>query len=140
MSTLLLVLLAIFLVGAALGIYALAAPRRRHTASVETAQPEIAAEKPLEFDQTWSEQAGREFSGLSETARCELVFAVAALDDAPAHRLLLAALGDSSEAVATAAAHALARSGNLADVQAYASEHPGPRTERILQTIALLAP
>ncbi len=139
MSALLLVLLAVFLIGAALGVYALAAPRRGHTTAAATPVGDLAVEPPR-ADESWSEQAGREFSGLSETARCELVFAVAALDDAPARQLLLAALDDPCEAVTLAAAHALAKSGRICDVQTYASAHPGPRADRVLETVALLQP
>lgn len=143
MPPLLLVLIGIFIIGAAIGVYALAAPRRAHDltqpSKVETPnlrfEPERATPVP---ESEWSSRAGSEFAGLSETARCELVFAVAALDDEPARRLLLAALDDPSEAVGLAAAHALASAGQIAEVQTYVSMHPGARADRVMETLTLL--
>ncbi|HVS45077.1 MAG TPA: hypothetical protein VMS32_00220, partial [Verrucomicrobiae bacterium] len=81
---------------------------------------------------------GDDFDGLSDSARCDLVFAMAALDDERSRRLLEAALDDRSEAVAMAAAHALAIGGRLEVVRAYASRVPGPRSQQLLETVALL--
>ncbi len=135
MSLLLLALIVVFLIGAGIGIYALAAPRRL----LPIVQPS-AIEPAIDIDQDaeWSLQAGSEFAGLSEAARCEMVFAIAALDDQPSRRLLVSALNDTSEAVVLAAAHALASAGQIAEVQAYAGAHPGPRADRVIETLALL--
>ncbi|MGA8532724.1 MAG: hypothetical protein WB615_01305 [Candidatus Tumulicola sp.] len=86
----------------------------------------------------WTDAAGREFAGLSASARCDLVFAVAALDDARSQDLLERALEDPSEPVALAAAHALARRGRHASVERYLTQHPGVRADRIAAMLALL--
>ncbi|MEO6913183.1 MAG: hypothetical protein ABI182_04075 [Candidatus Baltobacteraceae bacterium] len=147
MSPLLLSLIVVFIIGAAIGIYALAAPRRAH--GVDQAPriemptrpfEDILADPVADADREWSSRAGSEFAGLSETARCELIFAIAALDDRPSHLLLVTALDDPSEAVALAAAHALANAGEMAQVRVHAAAHPGPRTDRVIETLALLEP
>ena len=86
----------------------------------------------------WAAQAGEEFASLPEAARCDLVFALSDLDDERAQRVLVQALGDPSEAVALAAAHALKRRGEGAVVEHYAAEHPGERAQRMVETLALL--
>src|SRR5271155_668675 len=96
------VLIVIFVLGVAGGVYAFAAPRRKAAALA----PDRA---PLHADTEGG--ADEEFAGLSETARCEMIFAAGALDDERSQRLLEHGLGDPSEAVATAAAHALASRG-----------------------------
>lgn len=135
MSALGVILLVVFLIGAALGIYAIFAPRRR----AARGQPEAQRFAEPEAETTdWTSEAGDEFSGLSESARCEMIFAVATLDHERPQRLLEYALGDPSETVALAAAHALARNGRKAIVERYLESHPGERAGRIAQTLALL--
>ncbi len=132
MSTIVLVLAVVLLAGIALGAYAYLAPRR--------AAPTASAGDgtPLEASTAWTSEAGEEFAELSESARCDLVFAVAALEDERSQRLLEHALGDPADAVATAAAHALAANGRRAAVEAFLARHPGARADRIAQTLSLL--
>lgn len=133
MTVIIVVLVLVFLTGAALGAYALLAPR---AAVVET-QPH-APSQPWTASTDWTTEAGAEFAGLSESARCDLIFAVADLEDERSHRLLAHALDDPSEAVALAAAHALARRGADNVLSEYAHNHPGERSERLARTLELL--
>lgn len=123
----------VFLIGLALGIYAWKAPRPRPVAAAQPAEP-------VRFEPTsdWTREAGAEFAGLTESARCDLIFAVVDLEDERSARLLQHALDDPSETVALAAAHALARRGSTESVKEYAELHPGERAERIVATLALL--
>ena len=86
----------------------------------------------------WTDAAGDDFAGLSESGRCDLIFALAALDDAASLTLLENALDDPSETVALAAAHALTSRGGGERVQRYFAAHPDQRAARIAQTFALL--
>jgi hypothetical protein len=88
---------------------------------------------------SWTNEAGHEFAELSEAERCDLIFAVAALEDSTSHRLLERALDDPSEPVALAAASALARLGQRATVEHYLAARPGERATRIAQTLELLS-
>jgi hypothetical protein len=134
MAPIALALLVAFLLGLAVALYALLAPRR-------SARPQPEGKPaPLQTDTGWTRAAGEEFAGLSEAARCDMIFAVAALDDERSMQLLEHALGDPAEAVALAAAHALTQRGRTACVQAFLDAHPGERADRIAQTLALLAP
>jgi HEAT repeat protein len=137
MNLIIAILVLIFVAGVAVGLYALLAPR---SAAVE--KPPVSAPAPPRETWTattdWTTQAGEEFAGLSESARCDLIFAVADLHDERSQQLLLHALDDPSDAVVLAAAHALARRGQSQAVQAYAQQHPGERAERIVQTLALM--
>jgi len=123
----------LFVVGAVLGAYALLAPRKTHAQ-----QNAIAPMKPWSSTTDWTREAGAEFAELSESARCDLIFAVADLDDERSQRLLSHALDDPSDAVALAAAHALVRRGESQSVSAYAQLHPGERSERLARTLELL--
>jgi hypothetical protein len=114
-----------------LGLYAWLAPRRAE-------DERRRRESPLQATTAWTSEAGDEFAGLSESARCDLVFAVAALEDERSQRLLEHALRDPAEAVSLAAAHALVGSGRRAVVDAFLAGHPGTRADRILQTLSLL--
>lgn len=87
---------------------------------------------------SWTGAAGAEFAELSESGRCELIFALEALDDPASLAMLEAALDDPSETVALAAAHALASRGGGVRLQDYFAAHPGHRAARIAQTLALL--
>lgn len=129
-------LLVVLLIGVAIGAYALLAPRA-HTPEPPAAAPPPPPE-PLATGTGWTQEAGDEFAGLSESARCDLIFAVGDLDDEQSHRLLLHALDDPSDAVSLAAAHALVRRGSTDAVDAYARAHPGERAERIVTTLALM--
>ncbi len=125
----------LFVLGIALGVYAVIAPRR--TAEGPTLLDEVERD-PLQATTDWTNEAGQEFAGLSESARCDLVFAVAALRDDRSHHLLEFALRDPNEAVALAAAHALAGSGRAPAVERFLAQHPGERAERIVSTLSLL--
>lgn len=123
----------VLVAGILLGVFAWRAPRR---ASEQPQEPHDSA--PLQATTDWTNEAGEEFAGLSESARCDLVFAVAALDDERSQRLLEHALSDPAEAVSLAAAHALAGSGRQPAVDAFLASHPGARADRIAQALALL--
>ncbi len=62
-------------------------------------------------------EVGEEFAALDEQERCDLVFAMGAINEESSNDLLLRALGDPSQTVALAAAHALARNGRQAEVK-----------------------
>jgi HEAT repeat protein len=132
-TVIIVVLALVFVAGAAIGVYALRAPR----AALED-PPQAAPLEPWSASTDWTTEAGAEFAGLSESARCDLIFAVADLHDERSERLLLHALDDPSDAVALAAAHALARRGDAHAIEAYAQRHPGERSERIARTLELL--
>ena len=118
--------------GILIGLYAWLAPRR-------VTSPKITRDgAPLQATTAWTNGAGEEFAGLSEAARCDLVFAVAALEDERSQKLLEYALDDPAEPVSLAAAHALAGHGRQGLVDAYLSSHPGARADRIAQALALL--
>jgi len=118
--------------GLLLAFYAWRAPRR-------IAEAQVAREgAPLQATTAWTNEAGAEFAGLSEASRCDLVFAVAALDDERSQKLLEHALNDPAEAVSLAAAHALAGHGRRALVDSFLASHPGARADRIAQALALL--
>jgi hypothetical protein len=84
----------------------------------------------------WTTAAGAEFAHLSEADRCDLVFAVAALEDPRSQRLLEEALDDPSETVAIAAARAMANRGRNAELERYLAR-PGERSRRIAATLEL---
>jgi hypothetical protein len=128
-------LLVVLVLGAGVALYAFLAPRRR--AQRQTSAPE---RSPLQVETEWNDATAQEFATLTEPARCDMIFAVAALDDRRSAQLLEFALGDPSEAVAVAAARALTARGRSGAVDAYLERHPGERAERIAHTLALLAP
>lgn len=136
MTTTAIILAVILIIGAGIGVYALVAPRMAERALEESTRPS----GPLQATTDWTHEAGDEFAGLSEAARCDLVFAVATLEDDRSRRLLEHALNDPAEAVSLAAAHALATTGRAEIVRAFLAAHPGERAERITATLALLAP
>ena len=135
MNALAVVLLIVLIAGVALGAYALLAPR---AAEAVKPQPGPKPRTPLTVTTDWTMQAGEEFSGLSESDRCDLIFAVAALDDERSHSLLLHALGDPSEGVAFASAHALGRGGHRDEVERFVRDNPGERADALLRNLALL--
>jgi len=132
--TLVVVVAVLFAAGAAIALYAWLAPRN---AAVPVGVPPPA--QMWEASTDWTLQAGEEFAGLSEAARCDLIFAVADLRDERSRGLLVHALDDPSDAVALAAGRALASRGEGEKVAAYAQQHPGPRAQRILDALALLS-
>jgi hypothetical protein len=87
---------------------------------------------------SWTRAAGEEFAALSEAARCDLIFAVAALEEEGSQQLLVRALDDPSEAVALAAARGLARNGRTVTLERYLAARPGERARRIARTLELL--
>jgi hypothetical protein len=127
-----LALVIILIGGALIGVYAMTAPRK-----TRNTQPEPPS-APLLATTDWTSEAGDEFAGLSESARCDLVFAVATLDDERSQQLLEHALQDPAEAVCLAAAHALATNGRRAVVERFLTQHPGERADRITQALVLL--
>jgi hypothetical protein len=126
------VLVAVIVVAGAIAAYAYFAPRAKERAYVKRQG------EPLHATTAWTSEAGDEFAGLSESARCDMIFAVGALDDDRSQRLLEHALNDPSEAVALAAAHVLSVNGRSGVVQAFLRERPGARADRIAQTLSLL--
>lgn len=132
MSPIVIAAIVLVLCGIGLAIYSRLAPRRTIPA-VKTREG-----VPLQATTEWTHAAGDDFAGLSESARCDLVFAVAALDDDRSQHLLEHALNDPAEAVSLAAAHALAAKGRRGYVDAYFAEHPGTRADRIAQALSLL--
>lgn len=134
MTAVIVVLAVVFCAGVVIGIYALRAPRAEPVA-VEAPRPPL---EPWTASTDWTNEAGAEFAGLSESARCDLIFAVADLRDERSQRLLSHALDDPSDAVALAAAHALARRGDSQALSEYAQRHPGERSERLARTLELL--
>jgi hypothetical protein len=122
----------VLLGGLALGFYAWLAPRR----IAEAARVREGA--PLQATTDWTSEAGSEFAGLPEPARCDLVFAVAALEDERSQQLLEHALDDPAEAVSLAAAHALTARGQRERVDQHLAGHPGARADRIAQALSLL--
>ncbi|MBV8154767.1 MAG: hypothetical protein JOY98_10120 [Candidatus Eremiobacteraeota bacterium] len=135
MDPVVIALLVVFAIGAAVGVYAFTAPRRR-------AQSERTEEQrqELRVQTAWNDTTAVEFSTLPEAARCDMIFAVTTLDDERSAKLLQHALEDPSETVALAAARALSERGLGGTVDAYLTRHPGERTERIARTLALLTP
>ena len=131
------ILIGIGLLGVALFLYAKFAPSKTAAQSLNSKIEPAQVAEPVESP--WTNEAGAEFAGLSESARCDLIFAVAALDDEASARLLVHALDDPSPTVALAAAHALARGGRIDEVSEYARTHDGARSEELLQLLSLLA-
>lgn len=80
-----------------------------------------------------------EFDALSEPERVDLVFALGALGDESATARLVRALDDPSEAVALAAARALASAGDAARVERYFAQPHNERAARIARSLDLLA-
>ena len=132
------IFIAVFLIGAALGAYAIFAPKK--VASVAAGDKPESLEAADELpDDRFTHEAASEFAGLNEAARCDMIFAVAAIDDERSRRLLIHALDDPSNTVALAAAHALARAGLIDEVRRYAQAHDGPRSDELMQLLSLLA-
>lgn len=86
----------------------------------------------------WLAPVGEEFTTLSEAERCDLIFAVAALEDESSERLLAQALGDPSEGVALAAAHALARRGGLETLERHLTQCASERARSLRLLVEIL--
>lgn len=137
MTAIVVILAIVFVAGVAIGLYAWLAPRPVPVETTTAPDP-VPPRETWTATTDWTTQAGEEFAGLSESARCDLIFAVADLHDERSQQLLLHALDDPSDAVVLAAAHALARRGQSEVVQTYVQRHPGERAERIVRTLALM--
>lgn len=119
------------------GLVVLVSALRRPRAAVPSA-PQAPEETLRPASDDWTREAAGEFAGLSEAARCDLVFAMSALDDARSANLLRHALNDPSTAVSCAAAHALVRRGERAPLDAYLAACAPERASELRATIALL--
>ena len=86
----------------------------------------------------WTQTAGEEFAALSAAERCDLVFAVAALDDESSQHVLLRALADPSEAVALAAARSLSRKGHTASLERHLAECSQERARKLRLLVEIL--
>ena len=86
----------------------------------------------------WTDAAGDEFTRLSDAERCDLVFAVAALDDDASRQLLIRALDDPSDAVALAAARGLARQGEREALERYLSACSQERARALRLLVEIL--
>ena len=133
MSLLVIALLAVIAIAIVVGMYAWLAPRQEKLEDAPSPVNDV-----WEPDPAWTAEAGEEFGTLSEAARCDLVFAVADLQDERADGLLLHALDDPSETVALAAAHILERRGAGDRVRARVKRYPGERAKKIEETLTLL--
>jgi hypothetical protein len=128
------VIIVLLVIGIALGAYAIFVPRRVAQVAADAATRDADA---VSGAHAFADPPSP-LAGLSEAERCEVVFAMAALGDDESREHLRAALNDPSETVALAAAHALANSGHITAVNVYAQQNPGPRSQKLLDTIALL--
>lgn len=137
MTAVYVVLAVVFAAGVAVGLYAMFAPRAQTPIQTAPEAPHEVVPQPAAAAD-WTTEAGDEFAGLPEAARCDLIFAVCDLRDDRSHQLLVHALDDPSDAVALAAAHVLAQRGCSDAVDAYAQQHPGERAQRLIETLALL--
>jgi hypothetical protein len=129
------IVIVVVLVVAGVAVLASAFRRPRATVPAAPRQPEESL-RPASDD--WTREAAGEFAGLSEAARCDLVLAMSALDDARSGNLLRHALDDPSTVVSCAAAHALVRRGERAPLDAYLSACAPERASELRATIALL--
>lgn len=88
--------------------------------------------------ENWLAPVGEDFTALSEAERCDLIFAVAALEDDKSEALLAGALGDPSEGVALAAAHALARRGGLETLERHLAQCASERARSLRLLVEIL--
>jgi hypothetical protein len=100
------------------------------------AVPVTLSQQPSSPAPAWT---GDEFAGLSEAARCDLVFALQELPGDERTSTLVGALDDPSETVALAAAKALTARGERAQVDRYFEERPGARSDRLRNDLSLLS-
>lgn len=86
----------------------------------------------------WLAPIGEDSGALSEVQRCDLIFAVAALEDATSETLLSRALDDPSEGVALAAAHALVRRGGLETLERHLARCSSERARSLRLLVEIL--
>jgi hypothetical protein len=88
---------------------------------------------------SWLTAVGEDFAALSEAERCDLIFAVAALEDDDSSEALLArALSDPSEGVALAAAHALARRSGVQTLERHLLQCASERARSLRLLVEIL--
>jgi HEAT repeat protein len=80
-----------------------------------------------------------QYSKLSAAQRVDFIFAIAAVEDSSTVDLLQRALDDSDEAVALAAARALAGGGRNDELERFFATHRGERATRLARTLELLS-
>jgi HEAT repeat protein len=79
-----------------------------------------------------------QYSKLSAAQRVDFIFAIAVVEDPPTIDLLQRALDDSDEAVALAAARALAGGGRNDELERFFTTHRDERAARLARTLELL--
>jgi HEAT repeat protein len=80
-----------------------------------------------------------QYSKLSAAQRVDFIFAIAAVGDPTSVDLLQRALDDSDEAVALAAARALAGGGHNDELERFFATHRGERSTRLARALELLS-
>lgn len=126
MNALIVFLAVIFVAGLAAGAYAIFAPKRS-----PVPVPVPAHESPAPTPES-------EFDGLGDAARCDFIFAIDVPEDERTRAVLFHALNDRSEAVALAAAHVLARSGNIDEVRRRVAAQDPARREKLMQLLSVI--
>ncbi|HUY11975.1 MAG TPA: hypothetical protein VMV73_06925, partial [Candidatus Dormibacteraeota bacterium] len=124
-------LLPLFGLGVLALLVARFAPRRENVERGKGDDDAVTAPTPDDDEplaSAWGDREAGEFAMLPEGARCDLIFSVESARDARSDALLTYALGDASEVVATAAAHALIARGERERVEGYLNEHHDERT------------
>jgi hypothetical protein len=111
---------------------ALAIALRRRRVAVYALPP--AAPGPA----NWLAPVGADSGTLSEAQRCDLIFAVATLEDDASEALLAHALEDPSEAVALAAAHALTRRRGLETLERHLGQCASERARALRLLVEIL--
>lgn len=128
MNALIVFLAVIFVAGLAAGAYAIFAPKKSPApVPVPVAAPEAAIAAPE-----------AEFDSLGDSARCDFIFGISVLEDERTRSLLFHALDDRSEAVALAAAHVLARSGNIDEVRRHVATQDPSRRDALMQLLSVM--
>jgi len=136
-------LLALFGLGVLALLVARFAPRRENVERGKGDDDAVTAPTPDDDEplaSAWGDREAGEFAMLPEGARCDLIFSVESARDARSDALLTYALGDASEVVATAAAHALIARGERERVEGYLNEHHDERTTAMGATLQALFP
>ena len=137
-------ILALFVVGALIMLVARLLPRAESTATQRVAPvealPESSAPSSAVDAAAWGEREAAEFAMLPEAARCDMIFSIEERHDERSAALLAHALGDPSEVVATAAAHALIARGERAAVENYLGGCDDERRASMARTLRALFP
>ncbi len=135
-------ILALFVVGALIMLVARLLPRAESTATQRVAPvealPESSAPSSAVDAAAWGEREAAEFAMLPEAARCDMIFSIEERHDERSAALLAHALGDPSEVVATAAAHALIARGERAAVENYLGGCDDERRASMARTLRAL--